>query len=134
MPDWKKRVPWAILASLFLFGALWAMDFPDPMADDLFYSGASLNLAKGGDLSNPLLARQHFPGHLFLIYPPVHPYAQGWWMKVFGISAAAITGFQGLMYLITAVAAILYLRRQGAPVEGNPALVVGWNGEASQAF
>lgn len=92
------------------------MDFPDPMADDLFYSGASLNLAKGGDLSNPLLARQHFPGHLFLIYPPVHPYVLGWWLKVFGISAAAITGFQALMYVIIAAATILYLRRQGAPV------------------
>jgi hypothetical protein len=113
---WKKRFPWSIIGALLLFAALWAMDFPDPMADDLFYSGASLNLAKGGDLSNPLLARQHFPGHLFLIYPPVHPYALALWLKTFGISAASMIGFQSLMYLIIAVATILFLRRQGAPV------------------
>lgn len=85
------------------------------MCDDLFYSGAGLNLASGGDLSNPLLARQHFAGHLFLIYPPVHSYALAGWLKILGISAATMTGFQILMCFVIAAATISYLRRQKAP-------------------
>src|SRR5271169_406830 len=91
-------VPASVMGTLIFFLLLWFWDFPKPMCDDLFYSGAGLNLAQGGDLSNPLLARQEFPGHLFLIYPPVHSYVLAGWLKIFGISAASMTGFQMLVY------------------------------------
>jgi hypothetical protein len=95
---------------------LWVMDFPKPMVDDLFYIGAGLNMAGGGDFSNPLLARQEFPGHFFFVYPPLHSYAIWGWMKLFGISAASLTGFQMTMYLVTALSTIVILRKQSAPV------------------
>ncbi|MGB8356669.1 MAG: hypothetical protein WCD79_22415 [Chthoniobacteraceae bacterium] len=104
------------LASIFLFfGLLWLLDFPKPFIDDLFYCGAGLNLAAGGDLSNPLLERHHFPGHYFFAYPPIHSYAIAGWMKLFGISARSLTGFQILMYLATALATISILRRYKSP-------------------
>jgi hypothetical protein len=105
-----------LIVSLFFFGALWLLDFPKPYDDDLFYCGAGLNMAAGGDFSNPLLERQHFPGHYFFIYPPIHSYAIAGWMKIFGIGARSLTGFQNLMYFLTAAATIPVLRRCKAPV------------------
>jgi len=111
----RSRFPLSILGALVFFLALWLLDFPKPMVDDLFYCGAGLNLAQGGELSNPLLARQEFPGDLYLIYPPLHSYAIGSWMKCFGVNAASLTGFQALMYFVVAAATILILRKYDAP-------------------
>jgi hypothetical protein len=119
-PSRQKRgsifsaVPTTLTGALIFFLLLWLWDFPKPMCDDLFYCGAGLNLAHGGDLSNPLLLRQHFPGHLFLIYPPVHSFVLAGWLKIFGISSASMTGFQLLMYFVTAAATIAFLRSQAA--------------------
>ena len=110
------RIPWSIAGALVFFCALWLVDNPKPMADDLFYTGAALNLAGGGDYSNPMLARQEFPSHFFFVYPPVHTYVLAGWLKVFGVSTASMTGFQMLMYFIIAAATILILRKHGAPV------------------
>ena len=107
--------PWSMVGGLIFFWLLWIWDFPHPMCDDLFYSGAGLNLASGGDLSNPLLVRQHFPWHLFLIYPPVHSYVLAGWLRILGVSAATMTGFQILNYCIISTSTIVYLRRQKAP-------------------
>lgn len=109
-------MPLSILGAVVFFFGLWLLDFPKPMTDDLFYCGAALNLAGGGDFSNPLLARQEFPSHFYFVYPPVHSYALAGWLKVFGISAASMTGFPIVMYLAMAVATIAILRRHGAPV------------------
>lgn len=109
-----RRLP--LVAAVLVFAALWSLDFPKPYIDDLFYCGAGLNLTAGGDFSNPLLERQHFPEHYFFLYPPIHSYMIAGWMKLFGISARSLTGFQNLMYLVTAVATIAILRRHKAPV------------------
>src|SRR5277367_424148 len=105
-----------LVASLFFFATLWSLDFPKPYIDDLFYCGAGLNLAGGGDFSNPLLERQHFPSHYFFLYPPIHSYAIAGWMKMFGIGARSLTGFQNLMYFLTAATTIAILRRHKAPL------------------
>jgi hypothetical protein len=114
----KRRtlVAWSVIGAFAFFAVLWALDYPKPMADDLFYTGAALNLAGGGDYSNPMLARQEFPSHFFFVYPPVHTYVLAGWLKVFGVSAASMTGFQMTMYFLTAVATIAILRKHGAPV------------------
>jgi len=41
--------------------------------DDLGSIGTGLNLASGSDFSNPLLARQGFPGALFSLFPAAFP-------------------------------------------------------------
>jgi hypothetical protein len=111
----KPATYFALIVSILFFGTLWLLDFPKPFIDDLFYCGAGLNLAGGGDFSNPLLERQHFPSHYFFVYPPIHSYAIAGWMKIFGIGAWSLTGFQNLMYLLAALATIAILRRHKAP-------------------
>jgi len=116
----------ALAAAVIFFGLLWLLDFPQPMCDDLFYSGAGLNLAQGGDLANPLLVRQGFPGHFFYIYPPIHSYALAGWLDIFGISAGAMTAFQIFLYLVLSVSMVGCLRLSGAPkwLEWKAPLVV----------
>jgi hypothetical protein len=60
--------------------------------------------------------RQEFPSHFFFVYPPMHSYALAGWLKVLGVSAASMTGFQMAMYFVIAAATIGVLRRHGAPV------------------
>ncbi len=111
----RKILP-PLVAAFFFFGFLWLLDFPKPFIDDLFYTGAGMNLADGGDLSNPFAVR-YFPGqHFFFAYPPVHSYALAGWLKIFGISAAAMTGFQIAIYFSITVAIIAILYRNEAPV------------------
>jgi hypothetical protein len=111
----SASVLWPFTWACFFFLFLWAMDFPKPYFDDLFYNGAALNLAQGGDFSNPLLARQGFPNHFFFVYPPLHSYAVYGWLSLFGISSASMLGFQNTMHLIIAAAMILILKRHNSP-------------------
>ncbi len=105
----------SLFGCLIFFGILWLLDFPKPYVDDLFYTGAGLNMANGGDFSNSRLSRQ-FAEHFAFYYPPFHEYVLAGWLKVFGISPAALTGFQMVMYLLCAGSAIFILRRHRAPV------------------
>ncbi len=98
-----------------MFLVLWLWEFPKPMMDDLFYAGAGLNLAAGGDFSNPYLAGQEFPSHYFFVYTPLHSYVLAGWLKVFGISTASMTGFQGVMFFVIAASTLFLLRRHEAP-------------------
>jgi len=102
---------WAV----FYFGLLWTLDFPKPFIDDLFNIGAALNLAGGGAFSNPLLVRQQFPTSRYFFHPPLQAYLLSVWLKVFGVSAASLTGFQCLVYLVICLATIAILRRHRAP-------------------
>lgn len=114
--DWKRSALPALFGALAFFIILWRLDFPKPMVDDLFYNGAALHMADGGDFSNPFLIRQGFPNHFFYVYPPLHSYAVYWWVSVWGVSAASLLAFQNLMYFIVAAATIVLLHRQAAPV------------------
>jgi hypothetical protein len=111
------RAPFGLstLFAAMVFFAMWRLDFPKPMPDDLFYSGAGLHLAAGGDLSNPLLARQEFPSHYFFVYPPMYSYVLAGWLKIAGTSANSVTGLAILFYFIIASSMIAILRQFGAP-------------------
>jgi len=93
---------------------LWARDYPKPMPDDLYYIGAALHMAEGGDFSNPLIVRQEYPSHYYFVYPPTHSYALASWLKFTGISDRAVRGFYMAWYFIAAVSTIALLRKQGA--------------------
>jgi len=101
--------------ALFFFAGLGLLGFPRPMMDDLFFIGAGLNLASGGDFSNPLLARQGFPGSLYFVHPPLHSYALAGWLKIFGISTGSLLAFQMVMYVLVCWAAIWILRKYRGP-------------------
>ncbi len=98
-------------AAVLFFGLLFLLDFPKPGLDDLFCIGASLNLANGGDLSNPLVARQDFPSHFYFIHPPTYSLALAGWLKVAGVSTSALLGFEWLMYLLICTATVALLRQ-----------------------
>jgi hypothetical protein len=105
----------AILWSALYFAFFWHLDFPKPTYDDLFFSGAALNLTYGNDFANPLLDGQRFPSHFYFVHPPIYSYALAGWFKLLGVSAASMTGFQATMYLAITAATILILRRFQAP-------------------
>ena len=107
---------WPFAFSLLFFLLFFFLGFPWPSVDDLFFTGASLNLAAGGDYSNPLLARQDFPSHFYFIHPPAYSYVLAGWLKVFGIHTISILGFQLLVYLLICAASILVLRKYQATV------------------
>ncbi len=112
---WNDYLPMSLLWACLFFLILWRLDFPKPSVDDLFMSGASLNLAEGGDFSNPLIARQEFPGHYYFLHTPLHSYALAAWLKLFGISASSVTAFQMAIYILAAAATIFILRRHSGP-------------------
>jgi len=101
---------------MFIFGALLFLDFPKPGLDDLFFVGTSLNLAQGGDYSNPLLERQQFSSHFYFVHTPTYSFALAGWLKIFGVSTFSLLGFQLLMYLLICGAVMAILRRSGASV------------------
>lgn len=104
-----------LLATVLFYIVLWCLGFPQPTYDDLFYTGAALHMAAGGDFSNPLIARQMFPSHYFFVYPPLHSYVLAGWLKVFGISCASQTGFMIVNSIIICAATLSILRRRKAP-------------------
>jgi hypothetical protein len=59
----------SIVAALAFFLSLWLLDFPKPGYDDLFYSGAALNMTGGlGFLAAAILAWRSV-GFVQLFYP-----------------------------------------------------------------
>src|SRR5580692_672 len=110
-----SKIPLSVFGSVVFFVIFWSLGFPQPHIDDLSYIGAGLNMARGGDFSNPLLARE-FSEHFAFFYPPIHAYVLAGWLKVFGIGPAALTGFQMITYLLCAGSAIFILRKHQSPV------------------
>lgn len=110
-----KSILAPLIGTAIFFAVLCIFDYPKPMSDDLFYTGAALNMAGGGDFSNPLLARQAFPSHYFFVYPPFQAYAVYAWVSVFKVSAASLLAFQNLTYFIIAAMTMLILRWHRAP-------------------
>jgi hypothetical protein len=115
MRGWRVLPAPSIIGAFIFFTCLWRFDYPKPSYDDLFYSGAALHLAGGGDFSNPLIARQGFPSHFFFVYPPIQSYMLAGWLKVFGIGASQILAFTELAYFTISAATIFLLRRRNSP-------------------
>ena len=110
---WRPFSPY--LFALACFVGLGLFGFPQPMIDDLFFTGAGLNLAQGGDFSNAMLARQHFPGTLYFVQPPLHSYVLAGWLKMFGISTFSMVAFQLVADVFICWAVIRILRQYQAP-------------------
>jgi len=82
----------------------------------LYYVGAALHMADGGDFSNPLIARQAYPGlHHYFGHPPLYSYVLAGWLKIFGVSASALRGFQLLMYLLVSWFTLEVFRKLALP-------------------
>ncbi|XWK91361.1 MAG: hypothetical protein U7127_15320 [Phormidium sp.] len=96
---------------LFLFG------YPLPNQDDLFFIGAAINLAKGGEFTNPLLESWHsvFTSGKFYYQPPIHSFTLAAWLKLAGISTTSLLFFQYLSYNIFSLFFALLLRFYAFP-------------------
>lgn len=108
------------------WAGLWALGFPLSHHDDTFFAGVAVELARHGRLANPWLA--DWIGHLegvdsqrYFIQPPLQPWLCALWLKCFGISAAAFTGYACTLGAIGSLALMRLLRRQHLAV--GPALL-----------
>jgi len=92
------------LIPLLLVATIWCVSLykqlPLPHADDLFFTGAAINLAKGGPLVNPYLETWNAATKTGKYYyqPPFQAFLLASWLKVFGISSASIIAFQYTCY------------------------------------
>lgn len=122
-PVWWRD---AGLIGIVLAGlSLWLAGYPLPQMDDLFFTGASIELARSGQLVNPWIVEWIKPmGTIkFLMHPPVLPYTLALWINIFGVSTAKLTAFH--MTVQTALQAGLYRLVRNAGVSFGPALTIG---------
>lgn len=111
----SARPPSILLALLLLLaiGAAFTLGLPLPTTDDLFFYGAPIQIAQGGGLENPPL-RGFLEGlgtTAYFCHVPLHPWALGLWLKLWGVSSAAILAFVWTVYAIGAAGLEILLRR-----------------------
>lgn len=103
------------LAAVVAFWALlWTAGLPPPHWDDLFFVGGAFQLAETGQLANPLI-RLWSPvaAERYFFQPPFFQYTLAGWIKLFGISAWSLLGFQCLALVVCSLSAMLLLRKYG---------------------
>ncbi|MBS0659000.1 MAG: hypothetical protein JSR82_12235 [Verrucomicrobia bacterium] len=110
--------PAVLVPGLLLLLALVAavvLGLPLPSTDDLFFYGAPLQIAEGGGLTNPPLRGflQGLGTDAYFCHVPLHPWALGLWLKMWGVSTASILGFAWATGALGAVSLSVWLRRLG---------------------
>jgi len=100
----------ALVAGLIILG------HPFPQSDDLFYTGAAINLSKGHGLVNPYLARYStlYDTDYFFQYPPLYSYILSLWIKALGLGSLQLRLLHGLCYLGVFLAVPVLLSNLGA--------------------
>lgn len=90
-----------------------ALGLPLPTTDDLFFYGAPIQIAQGGGLENPPL-RGFLEGlgtKAYHCHVPLQSWALGLWLKLWGVSSAAILGFVWTVFALGAAGLETLLRR-----------------------
>ncbi|HEY9850413.1 MAG TPA: hypothetical protein V6D28_13185 [Leptolyngbyaceae cyanobacterium] len=97
--------------------AILLLGYPIPSVDDLFFIGAAINLAKGGEFINPLIEAWNgvLSSGKFYFQPPFHSYTLAGWLKVAGISTTSFLLFQYLCYNTFSIFCALIFRYYGFP-------------------
>ncbi len=110
-----RRLPAALFFAIPVFWtALWAAGYPPPNWDDLFFAGGAFELAGTGRLANPLIRFWNpVAANRYFFQPPFYQYALAGWLRLFGISAHSVLGFQCLVLAVCSLCAALLLRRYG---------------------
>lgn len=104
----------AVALLLALIAAL-ALGLPLPTTDDLFFYGAPIHLGQGGGLENPPLRGflQDLGTESYFCHVPLHPWALGLWLRLWGVSTASILGFAWATGALGAAGLWHWLRRLG---------------------
>ncbi|NJO20470.1 MAG: glycosyltransferase family 39 protein [Spirulinaceae cyanobacterium RM2_2_10] len=127
---WKRQGVFglAVLVPIVWFWlVLYWFGYPSPDWDDLALIGAAMNLARGGEFVNPLLASWvEQTSDRFLIQPPFHSYILAGWLMLTGISAKSLLAFQCLCYICFSVFTALTLRAYRYPAWASFAITVAF--------
>lgn len=94
---------------------LFALGFPQPNYDDLFFAGPAISLATGEGLVNPWIQTWLLPfgTESFLVQPPFHAYLLGAWLQVCGIGDQSLRLFCIIGAWISALGLVALSRRAG---------------------
>lgn len=106
-----------VLAVCAFWVLVFALGFPSPSVDDVFYTGAATGLVRSGELKNPYL-REYltlYSGTYFFQYPPFHSYALAGFLTLFGIHERSMLAFQSVWYVAASVALGALIRATGYP-------------------
>ncbi|QYM80480.1 hypothetical protein K0B96_07700 [Horticoccus luteus] len=104
-----------VWALALMGGLLWWLGYPRPHVDDLFFTGASVELAHSGRLLNPWLSvwSASLGSDKFYAFPPVLPCAQALWIVGFGVSTAGFTAFHILVQTALEICVFQLVRATG---------------------
>lgn len=112
-----QRFLFFVLVLLLLAAAAAALTLglPLPTTDDLFFYGAPIRLAEGGGLANPPLRGflQGMGTEAYFCHLPLHAWILGFWLKLWGVSAASLLGFAWATFALGAPCLLVLLRRLG---------------------
>lgn len=109
----NKKFVFSIAIPLIAFWmVLYALGYPSPGVDDLYFIGAAINISEGGNLVNPLL-QNYSPFKMFFYHPPFHQYTLAGWLYLFGTSTNSLLLFQTICYIATSISTALVLQFSG---------------------
>ncbi|MFB2898170.1 ArnT family glycosyltransferase [Aerosakkonemataceae cyanobacterium BLCC-F50] len=93
------------------------LGYPLPSLDDIFFTGAAINLSKGGEFTNPYLEAWNsvLSSGKFYYQPPFYSYTLAGWLKIAGINTTSLRLFQYLCYATFSLSSALLLRFYGFP-------------------
>jgi hypothetical protein len=114
---WGVRQRAAFVGGVVAFWlVLAALDLPRPHWDDIWYTDASISLAQTGRLEAPALDHvlQAFGTKTFLLTFPFHSYVLAGWLKVFGVSTAAILLYSSTCGAVASLGLAAVLESLGA--------------------
>lgn len=107
---------------------LFSLNYPPPHIDDLFFTGAAINLAKGGDFINPWLAAwSDRVLDRFYVQPPFYSYTLAGWLSLAGISTQSLLFFQCLCYTTFSIFTALILRFYRFPRIASFCIVIAFS-------
>lgn len=113
-----KKFALTVAIPIFGFWTLvFLLGYPLPKVDDLFFTGAAINLSKGGEFTNPYLEAWNsvLSSGKFYLQPPFYSYILAGWLKIAGISTTSLRLFQYFCYNAFSLFSALLLRFYGFP-------------------
>ena len=117
---------WIAAAVLALLAAvLLARGVPWPESDDPAFAGAGIELARSGQLTNPLIAGflAELGIHRFYIQPPLQAYTLAGWIHLFGVGTASFRAFAWTCYVLGGAGLLPLVRRFGLSTAAGLLLV-----------
>ncbi len=115
--SFKKFVITVTIPIVVFWTILFFLGYPLPSKDDIFFTGAAINLAKGGEFTNPYIESWNnvLSSGKFYFQPPFHSYTLAGWLKIAGISTNSLLFFQYLCYILFSLASALIFRAYNFP-------------------